>query len=56
MGGDHHGIEWALGIPKAKVSAGFLPQEEVQAVELEAPAAEEDPAKGVAAAAATVLA
>ena len=56
MGEDHHGTEWALDIPKSKASAGFFPQEEVEAVELEAPVVEEDPAQGVAAAAETVLA
>ena len=50
MGEDHHGTEWALDIPKSKASAGFFPQEEMEAV----PMSEEDPAQGVAAAATTV--
>ena len=56
MGGDHHRTELAQGILNAKVSAGFFPQEEVEAVDLEAPVVEEDPAQGVVEAAATVLA
>ena len=56
MGGDHHRTEWARGILNAKVSAGFFPQEEVEAVEVEAPVVGEDPSQGVVEAAATVLA
>ena len=56
VGEDHHGTEWALDIPKSKASAGFFPQEEVEAVELEVPVVEEDPSQGVAVEAATVLA
>ena len=56
MGEDHHGTEWALDIPKSKASAGFFPQEEVEAVELEAPVVEEELAQVLMAAVATVLA
>ena len=56
MGGNHQRTEWALGIPKAKASVEFFPQEDVEVVELEAPVMDEDPSQGVAAAAETVLA
>ena len=56
LGGNHHRKEWARGTPNANVRSGFFQKEEVEAVELEAPVAEEDPSKGVTAAAATVLA
>ena len=56
MGGNHHRKEWARGTPNANVRSGFFQKEEVEAVELEAPVAEEDPAQGAAAATATVLA
>ena len=56
VGGNHQRTEWALGIPKAKASVEFFPQEDVEVVELEAPVMDEDPSQGVAAAAATVLA
>ena len=49
-------MELARGILNANSSAGLSPQEEVEAVEPEAPVVEEEPAQGVAAAEETVLA